>query len=1000
MNKDKKLSTNNTHKILYKFLKSQNSNRDIFHDLMPFKVKEILLVATMYDAFSIESEGQFVDRVFGEYHNLNLIHLPRITGVTTADEVKEELNKKKFDLVIIITGLNKDYPIKISKLIRKINPLMPIFLLLNNNKDIDYYKTHIHKNIIDRTFVWNGDSRIFFAMVKLLEDTTNAENDIKVGKGIVKIILLVEDSEKYYSRYLPQLYHLVLEQTRRILSENSNDELYKLLKMRSRPRILMATNYEEAMKVFTMYKKDLLLLITDVEFNKENKMNKEAGFLLAKTFREYNPELPIIIQSSNENNRKEAESIKTYFINKNSETLLHDIRIFMQNYLGFGDFIFRDKNGNPITTAHSFEEFFELLEVVPEDSLYYHALHNHFSQWLVAQGEIELGQMLSKISVTQFSSMEELRDYLKEKIYEYQIRGKKGKLVPFTRRDWLEESNIASLASGNLGGKGRGLLFLNTLVYNFNLSRIIEGIDIRTPRTAIIGTDEFDKFLKENGLIEKVYSRKYSYSEIKQMFINSSLSNELMRKLEIIVENTYNPIAVRSSSLFEDSLMQPFAGVFETYLVSNNLPTIETRVKQLSDAIKLVYASIFSPESINYIEAINYKIEEEKMAVVLQEVVGQKFDNYYYPHISGVAQSYNFYPISHMQPEDGFAVIALGLGQYVVEGKKAFRFCPKHSQIDIFSKEELLKNSQRQFYAVDLSNKSVDLLKGETANLALLDISEAEKHGTLRHLASVYDYENDMMRPGLDYPGPRILNFANILKYNYIPLSETLSTILDIVKEAMGSAVEIEFAVDLTRNKEGKSSFYLLQIKPLLSNEEDYKIDLNKINYEKLILLSDKSVGNGIIKGIKDVIFVDINNFDKTITEEIAQEIATFNTLMKKEDKDYVLIGPGRWGTRDKFIGIPVAWSDISKAKVIVETSLRDFPLDPSLGSHFFHNVISMNVGYFSVNQQSGDSFIKWDKLYNANIIRKGKYIIHVRFDKDLIIKMDGKKRISIIEEQ
>ncbi len=989
-----------THKILYNFLKKQNATRDFFHDLMPFKVKEILLVATMYDAFSIESEGRLIDRIFGEYHNLNLIHLPRITGVTTEDEVREELNKRKYDLVIIITGLNKETPIKITKLIRKINPLIPVFLLLNNNRDINYYREKLPQNKVDRTFVWNGDSRIFFAMVKLLEDSQNLENDVNVGNGIVKVILLVEDNEKYYSRYLPQLYHLVLEQTRRVLSESSSDELYKLLKLRSRPRIVMVTHYEDAKKVLRKYKNDLLTLITDVEFDKNGKKNKEAGFLLAESFRKELPDLPIIIQSSNEENRKKAEKLKTYFINKNSDKLLHDIRVFMQNYLGFGDFIFRDKNGKQIAKARSFEEFFDLLAVVPVDTLYYHASRHHFSQWLMAQGEIELGKLLSKITVDEFSSMEELRKYLLKIIHEFRLRSKRGKLVQFSRRDLKEESNIVSLASGNLGGKGRGILFINTLLYNFDFRSVIGDINIRSPRTAIIGTDEFDLFLKNNELIEVVYGDNPDYDEIQQIFISAKLSDELMEKLKVIVETIENPIAVRSSSLFEDSLMQPFAGVFRTYIVPNSHFNPEIRLMQLANAIKLVYASIFSEESRNYIEAINYKIEEEKMAVVLQEVVGRKFDKYYYPHISGVAQSYNFYPISHMEPEDGFAVIALGLGQYVVDGEKAYRFSPKHPQIDILPKEQLLKNSQDHFYAVDLSREYINLLEGETAGLAKLDISEAEKHGTLKHLASVYDYQNDVIRPGLSYIGPRILNFANVLKYNYIPLAETISVMLDVVKEAMGAPVEIEFAVDLTKDDEGRASFYLLQIKPLLTNDEDFKINEKELKEENLIVYAGKSVGNGKIDDLKDVVFVDVNKFDKTKTLEIAKEIAEYNAKLKEQDISYVLIGPGRWGTRDRFIGIPVVWSDISRAKVIVETDLEGFPLDASLGSHFFHNVISMNVGYLSVNQQAGKGFIRWEKLYDAKVVHRGEYIIHVRYENGLTVKMDGKKRIAVVEEK
>ncbi len=534
------------------------------------------------------------------------------------------------------------------------------------------------------------------------------------------------------------------------------------------------------------------------------------------------------------------------------------------------------------------------------------------------------------------------------------------------------------------------------MIYNFDFEQILPGIKIRTPITAIIGTDEYDYFLEKNKLYQNIFEVK-DYEKLKQLFIKSKLTDSLVRKLRMLLRKLTNPLAIRSSGLFEDSLMQPFAGIFETYIIPNNHPDIEVRLQQVMDAIKLVYASVFSKIARGYVEAIHYKIEEEKMAIVIQEVVGNTFDEVYYPHISGVAQSYNYYPISHMKPEEGFAIMAVGLGMYVVEGEKAYRFSPKYPNTEINTPKDVFKTSQLDFYAVNLEPRPLNLLEGEDAGLIKLNIDVAEKHGTIRHCASVYDLDNDRIVPGLTSPGPRVINFANILKYNFIPLSETIELVLDVVKEAMGSPVEIEFAVDLNKDNKGKASFYLLQIKPLLGNAEDYNIDMETIDKENSLLYSAKGMGNGLINDVYDVIYVDINKFDKSFTNVMADEIEKLNEMMVNDGRKYILIGPGRWGTRDRWIGIPVNWPQISNAKVIVETSLNDFPLDASSGSHFFHNVTSMNIGYFSVQPEYDDSYIKWDVLQKQELINETTYFRHVRFKKPLVVKMDGKKRMAVI---
>lgn len=978
--------------LLQKFLNKSNYDRDIYHDLMPFKVKEILLVANLYDAYSIEKEGRFSEHVLGEYHQLNLTSMPRITGVSSEEEIFAQLRSKHYDLIILMVGVEKMLPLRMSKRVKEEFPYIPVFLLLNNNKDLEFFKEQPLIKYIDRIFVWNGESKVFFAMIKLIEDKINVENDTRIG--LVRVILLVEDSPQYYSRYLPLLYSIVLEQTRRIIEDVSTDELFKVLRMRARPKLLLASNFEEARAVIDKYKDFLLSLITDVKYDRNGVADPNAGFELVKYARGLNMELPIIIQSHDMENANMAYELKTTFIDKNSETLVQDFKSFITHYLGFGNFIYRNTEGVQIAIARSLKEFESYLKVIPDESLIYHARKDHFSQWLMARGEIQVAKIINPAKVSDFENTEKLREYLIEVIQQFRNEQNRGKIIPFEETAILDESNVVSLSSGSLGGKGRGLAFINSLIYNYDFGKLLPNIHIRTPKTSIIGTDEFEYFIDRNKLQEKVIDG-LDYDEVKNLFLQANLTETLIKRLRLLLKYIVNPIAVRSSGLFEDSLMQPFAGIFETYLLPNNHPDPNIRLKQAMDAIKLVYASVYSKVARGYIEAINYKIEEEKMAVIIQEVVGNRFENSFYPHISGVAQSYNYYPFSHMKPEEGFAVAALGLGKQVVEGEKAYRFSPKYPTTEINTPADQFKNSQVSFYAVDLAKEHLDLLEGDTAGLIKLDLDDAERHGTIRHLASVYDVENNRIVPGLTHAGPRIINFSNILKYNYIPLAATIEAVLDVVKEAMGAPVEIEYAVDLNRDSEMKASFYLLQIKPLIGSMEDYSFDQEKIDPEHVLMISEKGMGNGLINDITDVIYIDVAAFDKRKTLEMAEEIEALNDWMRKHNRKYLLIGPGRWGTRDRWIGIPVNWPQISAAKVIVETSLEGYPLDASSGSHFFHNVTSMNVGYFSVMQELQGSFIKWEILDKQELVQRTTYFNHVRFPKPIEIKMDGKKRMA-----
>lgn len=996
----KKKSNNSDNRGFDDFLFKNFYQRDILYDLMPFKVKEILLIASLYDAFTIENEGNFTQKILGEFSKLNLTSFPRVTAVSFHYDAFRKLSSKHFDLIIVMVGNEKKMPIRVIEEVKKDFTHVPIYLLLNNNADVADFNDYNQNNFVDNLFIWNGDSRIFFSMIKLLEDKVNLENDTKLGH--TRVILLVEDTPRFYSRYLPEIYLIVFKQTRSVMENvTETDELYKVLSGRVRPKILLVSSYEEAIEIFEDYKDNFLSLITDVEFYRNGKKDKNAGIDLAKYIQEATPDIdiPIVVQSRDLSNKKRADAIGCTFIHKESETLTHDIKRVVKYNMGFGDFVYCDSNGNEIGyVAKNLDDFEYYIEKIPEESLLYHALRNHFSLWLMARGEIRFAEILARLRFDDFKDATHIRRFLLRTIKRLRYEKTKGEVVEFNESELDNQSTVVTLSSGALGGKGRGLVFINKLVYGFDIDLRFPEINLKTPVTFIVGTDTYDQFIEENNLREIAFDKNIEYQELKEAFLNSWLSEELVSKLRTIVRVIRKPLAVRSSGLFEDSMMQPFAGVFETYIIPNSNKDSNIRLQQLIDAIKLVYASVFSPVSRGYIEAIDYKVEEEKMAVVIQELVGNEYSNYYYPHISGTAQSYNYYPFLYIKPEDGLATLALGLGAYVVGGDRAFHFSPKYPKLLNCSLKSLVNNTQVYFYAVDLKKTELNLLEGENAGLKKLDIWDAEKHGTLKHLASVYNADNNVLSPGIDKQGPRVLDFANILKYDYMPLAKTITDLLEIVKKAMGSPVEIEFAIDLNKDEDNKVSLYLLQIKPLIGNVKAYNVDLDTIEDEKMLFYTNSAMGNGIIENIQDIIYIMPEKFNKAHTEEMAEEIENLNKMMSEQGRKYVLIAPGRVGTRDKWIGIPVVWSQISQAKVIIETSLPHFPLDASAGSHFFHNVVSMNVGYFSVQHNNSDHIMRWDMLDKQKSLYESDYIRHVRFDNSIIVKMDGKKRIAVIE--
>jgi len=977
-------------KTLFKKHKSDN---EIYHDLAQYHVREILLVTSLYDAFILEEEEKLNEKIFGEYYGLNLSNVPRITSASDENEAQVLLKQKYFDFVIITMRTQNLTPIELVSKLKEINPDIPVFLLLYDNSDIAFVNQMRDKiDIFEKVFVWNRDTKIFLAIIKYFEDKNNCENDSRVG--LVRIILLVENSIRYYSRYLPILYTEIIEQTQRLITLDNLDGVKKILRMRARPKVLLAVNYEEAVELYEKFKQTMLCVISDVRFPYEGKINEEAGIKLLLKVKSTDCDLPFLLQSSESTFADIAVTHDATFINKNSETLSEDLSNFILDNLGFGDFIFRDKTGNEINRASSIEEFKYLLKKVPAESVIYHGLRNHFSAWLMARGEIQIAEHLEGLKISDFPNADAIRDYIIRATKNVEKTVSRGGVVDFEPK-FLEEDNlILRLASGSFGGKGRGIAFINTLLQTKELFEGIENVSIKIPKTAVIGAEEYENFINRHDLYG-IHVEK-DFNEVKQIFLSKDLSEGLVSKLRVYLDKITSPLAVRSSGMFEDSISESFSGIYQTFLLPNNHESLNERLKNVTDAIKLVYASIYSKHARSYFDAINYRIEDERMSVVLQEIVGGRFDNVFFPHVSGVAQSYNFYPISRFKPEDGICIAAVGLGKYVIDAEKAYRFSPKFPKIDIIDPETQLKDTQSFFYAIDMERGISNLAEGEDITLKKIEIADAEKLGVLNDVVSVFDPQDMKMKVGLTHAGPRVVNFAGILKYDLFPFAKVLSRLLEIIESSMGLPVEIEFAVNLDEDNPG---FYILQLKPLIRNSEFFTIDEDEINKDKLLLYTERGMGNGRVENISDIIYAVPEKFNKAETQQMAIEIEKLNEKMKALKRNYVLMGPGRWGTRDRWLGIPVQWPQISNAKIIVETDLDDFKVDASLGSHFFHNITSMNIGYLTVHQSNGRDFIDWEYLRSITPENTTEHFVHLHLDKPMNILMDGKKSISLIEK-
>ncbi len=965
--------------------------------LMPRRVRDVLLVSSIYDSYTFEEDGQLNELLFSEYLALNLRYAPRIERVSTAAEALDLLGKEKFDLVISMLRVGGMDVIEFCESVNSMVRDLPVVLLAYNTRELPMLESMTELPAMDKVFVWHGDVRLFLAIIKSVEDRWNAWHDARVAG--VQSIILIEDSPQFYSSYLPMLYTELVLQTQALLSDGIN-RTQQLMRMRARPKVLLATSYEEGLKLYKDYGDFVLGVIVDAECAREGCIDPDAGLDFVRMVKEHTPDKPVLVQSSEHKYRQAAESLGAHFINKNSPSLLQDVRDFMRSDLGFGAFVFRMPDGEFVGVASDLRGLIEALKEIPDESLIYHARRNDFSSWLRARTEFDLAKALRPRRVEEFEDVESIRQYLLDAVEKYRQMAQAGVVAEFSREIFHTGSKFVKIGTGSLGGKGRGLAFINSLLNKYKIAEHIEGIRITVPPTTVLTTDIFDQFMQSPGLIELVL-KECGDENVIEAFGNASLPKYVVDSLRIFLEMVKYPLAVRSSSLLEDASSQPFAGIYRTYMIPNSDENIEVRLDELCTAIKMVYASIYCAESRSYIEMTPNRLEEEKMAVVIQQVVGRHHENYLYPDISGVARSYDYYPMEGTKAEDGIADVALGLGKIVVDGGKCVRFSPKHPQklYQFSNPEDYLEHSQKQFYALDLNIPAPDwgVPDGSEANLALLNLKAAEEHGTLDSVGSVYSPENDAVYDGITRPGVRLVTMSGVLKSGVLPLGEALSFLLDVGSAGFSCPVEIEFAANLRRKPGEKHEFAFLQIRPLAFGFESKEFHLGEIERDHAICISHNALGHGFFDGIRDIVYIPRRSFTADRTVEMAQEIERLNNKLNADHRSYLLIGPGRWGTSDRFAGVPVTWSQISGVRLMVETDLKGTNAPPSQGTHFFHNITSLGVGYITLDSKATENFLDQAWLDDQPAVEEGQFTRHIAFDEPLNIVLDSRSRFGVI---
>ena len=970
-----------------------------FNLLMQKRIRRVLILSSNYDFFILEEDGRIDEQIFNEYVSLNLRYPPVFVKATTAREAFRILEEDEINLVIEMLNLGGDSAFALAKRIKEKYESIPIVVLTHFNREVSLRLQKEDLSAIDYVFCWLGNADLLLAIIKLLEDRMNAPYDIEeVG---VQCIILVEDSVRYTSAYLPELYKIVMQQSRNFSREALNEH-QRMLRMRGRPKVLLAKTYDEAMELYARYKENLLGIISDVSFKKGTRRDNEEklGVRLVEQVRKEDPHMPVLLQSSDYSFAALAVEMGVGFLHKYSKSLSLELRNYIIQNFAFGEFIFRDPETlREVTRAADLQTLQQKILEVPDAVLAYHVERNHFSKWLNARAIFPVAQLFRYLTKEDFPNLDEIRSYLYEAISSFRISKGRGIIAKFDKNSFDAYTTFSRIGDESIGGKARGLAFINSVIEQHRLFDRFPNVLITVPRSVVLSTDVFDEFMEMNDLYSVGLS-DLTDEEILDQFVAARLPGWLHQDLYAVISVTEAPIAIRSSSKLEDSHYQPFAGIYSTYMIPVNQEDRARTMELLTSAIKSVYASVYFRESKAYIEATSNVIDEEKMGIIIQEVCGTRHGECYYPTFSGVARSINFYPIAPERPEDGIAKVAFGLGKYIMEGGLALRFSPSYPRkiLQLSSSKTILRDTQKQFYALHLKEESYHVSTDDAVNLVRRKIDKAEGDPYLKHMVSVYDYQSDVVRDGTHYNGKKVVTFSGILQHETFPLAEILKELLVIGQKEMNLPIEIEFAVNMNVPEGVPYIFNFLQIRPIVESDQGSLVDMDQVHPEDTILFSQTALGNGEFTGIRDMVYIKPGNFKAANSEVIAGLVEKLNSRFR-EEKDpltgrgtgYVLVGPGRWGSSDPWLGIPVKWSQISEARIIVESGLENYRIEPSQGTHFFHNLISFRVGYMTINPFIGEGHYDTGYLDSLDALYEDEFIRHVRFGEELVIRIDGK---------
>ncbi len=968
-----------------------------FNELMQKRMHKVLIVCSEYDSFALEEDGRIEEQIFNEYVSLNLRYPPTFIHASTAEEALKIIYETYIDLVITMLNVGEKFDaFEFSHEIKRKYPGKPVVILTPFSREVSLTIAKEDLSAIDYVFSWLGSADILLAIIKLMEDKKNAEHDLESG---VQAVILVEDSIRYYSGFLTSMYKILLQQSRQFMQEGLTEH-HKMLRMRGRPKILLATNYEEAVDLYYKYKNNKKGIISDTKYKRNGIIDPKAGIRFIKKVKKDNKYLPVLLQSSSLKNKEEAKILKVGFLHKFSKNLPFELKTFMNEYFAFGAFQFRDpKSKKIVATAKDLKSLQKNILNIPDESFAYHINRNHISKWLNARALFPLADFFAQVTIEDFNyDLSRIKKFVHNTISNFRKSKSRGVIALFDSTKYDDTLIFSRIGDGYMGGKARGLAFLDLLIKKNPILETFQNVFIKIPRTVVLTTEVFDIFIEKNNLLDFALSDA-SDKEILEKFVASDICDGIKTDLETFISLTGKPVAIRSSSVLEDSHYQPFAGVYSTYMIPNSSTKKGENLEQLETAIKSVYASVYFKSTKAYMKATHNLIDEEKMGVVLQEVCGNVHSDKYYPTFSGVARSVNFYPIGDEKQDEGIVSVAVGLGKHIVEGKKTLRFSPEYPKkiLQLSSPDMALRNTQKTFFALDLDPNEFSISTDDSVNIKSFRIAQADKDGSVKDLTSVYDYQNNIIREGSFFEGKRIITFANVLKYNSFPLANIMKEVIKICTKAMNNPVEIEFAVNLDKKNNETQIFNLLQIRPIVAETDDSEVSFGNVNQDDTILESEATLGHGVIKGIHDIIYIKPESFDSTNNVKAVEVIEKINKDFIKSGKNYILVGPGRWGSSDPWLGVPVKWSQISAARLIVESGLENYRVEPSQGTHFFQNLTSFRVGYFTINTFKKDGFFNLEYLAKQKEIYEDDILRHVRFDNEIVIKTDGKLSKGVV---